>query len=159
MHCGGFQIRMSAKKGIGASLLILLSMDKINIGDCFFQDALWFFSFSIRWKSFFLKKFDWLRIWNAQMNAHGLRAFDIQWAVSFFAVIRSFGRCPDKKRGLMIRTRTGKTGRPWRHCSGAAVDSAGAAGITGCLWRFRFRPHLVWGSHSAHGTGTWELMW
>lgn len=159
MHCGGFQIRMSAKKGTGASLLILLSMDKINIGDCFFQDALWFFFFSIRWKSFFLKKFDWLRIWNAQMNAHGLRAFDIQWAVSFFAVIRSFGRCPDKKRGLMIRTRTGKTGRPWRHCSGAAVDSAGAASITGCLWRFRFRPHLVWGSHSAHGTGTWELMW
>jgi hypothetical protein len=40
MHCGGFQIRMSAKKGIGVSLLILLSMDKINIGDCFFQDAL-----------------------------------------------------------------------------------------------------------------------
>lgn len=67
------------------------------------------------------------------MNAHGLRAFDIQWAVSFFAVIRSFGRCPDKKRGLMIRTRTGKTGRPWRNCSGAAVDFAGAAGITGCL--------------------------
>ena len=32
--------KVSAKKGIGVSLLILLSMDKINIGDCFFQDAL-----------------------------------------------------------------------------------------------------------------------
>lgn len=159
MHCGGFQIRLSAKKGVDFYLLILLSMDKRNVGDCFFQDALWFFSFSIRWKSFFLKKFDWLRIWNAQMNAHGLRAFDIQRAVSF---LRQYAVLEDgliEKRGLMIRTRTGKTGRPWRNCSGAAVDSAGAASITGCLWRFRFRPHLVWGSHSAHGTGTWELMW
>jgi len=29
-----------SEKRIGVSLLILLSMDKINIGDCFFQDAL-----------------------------------------------------------------------------------------------------------------------
>ena len=67
------------------------------------------------------------------MNVHGLRAFDIQRAVSF---LRQYAVLEDgliEKRGLMIRTRTGKTGRPWRNCSGAAVDSAGAASITGCL--------------------------
>lgn len=67
------------------------------------------------------------------MNAHGLRAFDIQRAVSFLQQYAVLEDGLIEKRGLMIRTRTGKTGRSWRNCSGAAVDSAGAAGITGCL--------------------------
>ena len=89
-----------------------------------------FFPSWIRWKSFFLKKFGWRRIYNARMTACSFRASDIQWFVCFFTEMCGFGGGTFQTgsgggRLLCSVSRAGKAGGTCRNLSGTVVSPAG----------------------------------